>query len=145
MSDEAGHTGKWDLQVAGQNLKGSNTVEYEYQYQGKTIKSKKLVTILKSTRPQRYCLGVARMKKNDENELKMLMNKFAPDTAWSFTKVRLDKAEKPQYIHTACRIAIDLRASNTTALLQSSRFPKTPTPITTIADILTLKNNNASM
>ena len=48
VSDEAGHTGKWDLQVAGQNLKGSNIVEYEYQYQGiprKTIKSKKLVTI----------------------------------------------------------------------------------------------------
>ena len=63
VSDDAGHTGKWDLQVAGQNLKGSNIVEYEYQYQGKTIKSKKLVTILKSTRPQQYCLGVARMKK----------------------------------------------------------------------------------
>ena len=40
VSDETGQTGKWDLQVAGQNLKGSNIVEYEYQYQGKTTKSK---------------------------------------------------------------------------------------------------------
>ena len=94
---------------------------------------------MKSTRPQQYCLGVARMKNKDENELKRLRDKFAPDTAWSFTQVRLDKLEKPQYIHTACRIAIDLRASTTTALLQSTRFPKTPTPVTTIADILTLK------
>ena len=139
VSDETGQTGKWDLQVAGENLQGSKIVEYSYQYQGKTIFSKKLVVILKSTRPQQYCLGVARIKKKDENELKMLRNKFAPDTAWSFTKVCLEKSEKPQYIHTACRIAIDLRASTTTLLLQSSRFPKTPTPVTTIADILTLK------
>ena len=83
VSDEAGDTGKWDLQVVGQNLKGSYIVEYEYQYGGQTITSKKLVTILKSSRPQQYCLGVARMKKKDEKELKMLMNKFAPDTAWS--------------------------------------------------------------
>ena len=79
------------------------------------------------------------MKNKDEKELKDLRKKFAPDTEWSFTKVRLDKAEKPQYIHTSCRIAIDFRASTTTALLQSSCFPKTPTPVTTIADILTLK------
>ena len=35
VSDEAGHTGKWDLQVAEQNLQGSYIVEYEYQYNGK--------------------------------------------------------------------------------------------------------------
>ena len=66
VSDEAGQAGKWDLQVAGQNLQGSNIVEYSYQWQGKTIHSKKLVTILKSTRPQQYCLGVARMQKKNE-------------------------------------------------------------------------------
>ena len=71
VSDETGQTGKWDLQVAGQNLQGSNIVEYSYQWQGSTIYSKKLVIILKSSRPQQYCLGVARMKKKDEKELKM--------------------------------------------------------------------------
>ena len=35
VSDEVGYTGKWDLQVAGENLKGCCIVEYEYQYQGK--------------------------------------------------------------------------------------------------------------
>ena len=68
-----------------------------------------------------------------------MKGKFLVDTAWRFTKVRLVTSEKPQYINTSCRIAIDLRASKATALLQSTRFPKTPTPITTIADILTLK------
>ena len=43
VSDETGQTGKWDLQVAGQNLQGSNIVEYSYQYQWKTICSNKLV------------------------------------------------------------------------------------------------------
>ena len=75
VSDEAGFTGKWDLQVAGENLKGCEILEYEYTYNGKTIKSKKLVCVLKSTRPDQYCLGVARMKKKDESELKMLMKK----------------------------------------------------------------------
>ena len=137
VSDEAGQTGRWDLQVARKDLQGSNIVEYSYQWHGKTVHSKKLVTILMSTRPQQYCLGVARMQKKNEDELKKLMSKFAPDTAWRFTKVRLLTTEKPQYIHTSCRIAIDLRASTTTALLRYTRFPKTPTPITTIADILT--------
>ena len=41
VSDEAGHTGKWDLQVAGQNLKGSYIVEYEYQSNGKNDKVEK--------------------------------------------------------------------------------------------------------
>ena len=40
VSDETGQTGKWDLQVAGQNLQGSNTVEYSYQWQGKLVQSK---------------------------------------------------------------------------------------------------------
>ena len=35
VSDEAGHTGTWDFQVAGQNLRGSYIVEYEDQYDGK--------------------------------------------------------------------------------------------------------------
>ena len=89
--------------------------------------------------PTSAVLPRRRAHEEDEKELKMLRDKFAPDTARRFTKIRLDKSEKPQYIHTACRIAIDLRASTTTALLQSTRFPKTPTPVTTIADILTLK------
>ena len=63
VSDETGFAGKWDLQVAGENLKGCEILEYEYTHNGKTIKSKKLVCILKSTRPDQYCLGVARMKK----------------------------------------------------------------------------------
>ena len=43
VSDETGQTGKWDLQVAGQNLQGSNIVEYSYQWQGKRYSRKDLL------------------------------------------------------------------------------------------------------
>jgi len=46
--------------------------------------------------------------------------------------------DKPAYIHTSCRIAIDLRKSQAQALLQSTSFPQAPLPTVTIADVLQL-------
>ena len=46
--------------------------------------------------------------------------------------------EKPAFIHTSCRIAIDLRKSQAQALLQSTSFPQAPLPTVTIADVLQL-------
>ena len=48
--------------------------------------------------------------------------------------------EKAQYLHTACRIAINLRSSRAARMLQSTRFPTAPEPATTIAAILQLKD-----
>ena len=50
-------------------------------------------------------------------------------------------SEKAQYLHTACRIAINLRSSRAARLLQSMRFPTAPEPATTIAAILQLKDH----
>ena len=47
--------------------------------------------------------------------------------------------EKPQYLHTACRIAINLRSSRAAPLLQSMRFPAAPEPAATTAAISQLK------
>ena len=47
--------------------------------------------------------------------------------------------EEPSFVHTACRITVDLRQSKTSAMLQSTSFPETPEPPCTIADILQLK------
>ena len=58
-------------------------------------------------------------------------------TTWRFTAITLLN-EKPGYIHTSCRIAIDLRRSKAEKLLQSPSFPKRPVPIVTIADVLQL-------
>ena len=49
-------------------------------------------------------------------------------------------SERAQYLHTACRIAINLRSSRAARMLQSIRFPTAPEPATTIAAILQLKD-----
>ena len=48
-------------------------------------------------------------------------------------------SEKSQYIHTACRIAIDIRNTKITPLLQSTSLPTMPAPATTIASVLELR------
>ena len=58
-------------------------------------------------------------------------------STWRFNAITLLN-DKPAYIHTSCRIAIDLRKSQAQALLQSTSFPQTPVPTVTIADVLQL-------
>ena len=67
-----------------------------------------------------------------------MLKRFAVDTTWKFTAVKL-LDDKSAFIHTTCRIIIDLRKTTATAMLQSASFPRTPCPTTTIADILKLK------
>ena len=54
-------------------------------------------------------------------------------------EVQSHQSEKPAFLHTSCRIAIDLRKSQAEAVLQSTDFPPAPVPTVTIADILQLK------
>ena len=82
---------------------------------------------------------MARTQNNDFKELDQQLKKYAPDTMWKFSKVRLQKQEKAAYINTSVRVAIDLRATQVTMLLQSTSFPCAPDPATTIADILQLR------
>ena len=59
-------------------------------------------------------------------------------TCWKSTHVKLLN-EKSMYIHTSCCIVINLRNATVTALLHNTMCPKTPVSLTTIADILQLK------
>ena len=85
-------------------------------------------------------MGVARQRQNNVEDLNNLLRRFASGTTWRFSKARLATSEKPQCIITACRIDIELRASPATALRQSTLFPVAPSPATTIAAVLQLKN-----
>ena len=76
--------------------------------------------------------------KKDKKELHQMLKRFAVDTTWKFTAVKLVD-DTSAFIHTTCRIIIDLRKTTATAMLQSVSFPRTPCPTTTIADILKLK------
>ena len=117
----------------------SEMVEYSYQWGGKTIQNKKVVCLLQSTRADQYCLGVAKLIKKDEPELNKLQRKFATGTTWKFKTVKL-LDDKQAWIHTSCRITIDIRKSRVVSVLQSPHFPLAPEPTCNIADVLQLKH-----
>ena len=100
--------------------------------------AQKLQIILQSKIAEQYCLGVAKLQKKDKNELKALATRWQTGTTWRFTTLTLLN-DKPAFIHTPCRITIDLRKAKATALLQSTSFPQAPVPTATIADILELQ------
>ena len=133
LNQECGQTGAYDLKVVRVEI-----VDYTYPWQGKQIATQKVQALLQSHKPDEYCLGVAKLQKKDKEELKQVLKRFATNTTWKFTKVKL-LDDKSAYIHTTCRITIDLRKTTATAMLQSVSFPPTPCPTTTIADILKLK------
>ena len=112
--------------------------DYEYTWGGKEVSAQKLQVELLSRAPDQYCLGVAKLRQGDKKELQILLQRFAKGTVWKFGKVKLID-DKTCFVNTPCRVVIDLRRSQTTALLQSTGFPKAPSPQTTIADILQLK------
>ena len=82
-------------------------------------------------------LGGCQTPEKDETELKKVRDRWQIGTTWKFKAIVLLN-EKPAYIHTSCRIAIDLRKSQAQALLQSTSFPQTPVPTVTIADVMQL-------
>ena len=100
--------------------------------------TQKLQIILQSKIPEQYCLGVAKLQRKDKTELKKMAERWQTGTTWRFKAITLVN-DKPAYIHTPCRIAIDLRKAQAQALLQSTSFPQTPVPTVTIADVLQLK------
>ena len=122
LSDQTGAEGSWDLTAWYSDIK-----DYNYTWKGKEQAGRKLVVILLSLDADQYCLGLARAAKSGES-LESLQARFATGTAWRFSNVTLFTSEKAQYLHTACRIAIDLRSSRTIAMLQSMRSRQRPSP-----------------
>ena len=113
-------------------------LDYTYNWQGRQVPTQKLQVLLQSKLPDQYCLGVAKVVKGDKSELMRFADRWQCGTTWRFKGITLYN-EKPAYIHTTCRIAIDLRKSKAQALLQSTSFPQAPVPNVTIADVLQLK------
>lgn len=132
VTQEAGLSYEIELMVVRNDL-----VHYEYKYKGNDVSSQKVQIVLQSKQAEQYCLGVAKLQKKDEAELKKIHNHWQTGTTWRFKSITLLN-DKPAYIHTSCRIAIDLRRSKAQALLQSRSFPQTPVPTVTIADVLQL-------
>ena len=85
-------------------------------------------------------MGVAKLQKKDHAELRQMAQRWQTGSTWRFKGIPLRGDEKPAYIHTSCRVVIDLRKAQATALLQSPSFPQTPVPTVTIADVLQLRS-----
>ena len=116
----------------------SQIIDYQYSYNGSQVQTQKLQVMLQSKIPTQYCLGVARLQKKDKGELKKMQERWQTGTTWKFKSINLLN-DKPAFIHTSCRITVDLRKSQAQAMLQSTHFPETPVPTVTIADVLELK------
>ena len=105
LNQEAGLSSGIELKVIRNEI-----IDYTYPYNGNQLSAQKVQVILQSKIPDQYCLGVARLQKKDKNELKKIADRWQTGTTWKFEAVKLLN-DKPAYIHTPCRIAIDLRNS----------------------------------
>ena len=132
VTQEAGLASEIELKVIRNDL-----VHYSYTIKGTQVATQKVQIVLQSKQAEQYCLGVARLQKKDETEFKKVRDRWQIGTTWRFKAITLLN-DKPAYIHTSCRIAIDLRKSQAQALLQSTSFPQTPVPTVTIADVMQL-------
>jgi hypothetical protein len=126
VNQDAGLSCEIDLKVIRNEI-----MEYTYPWNGTPVASQKLQIILQSKIPEQYCLGVAHLAKKDKNELKKMADRWQTGTTWRFKTITLLN-DKAAYIHTPCRITIDLRKSQALALLQSTSFPQAPMPTVTI-------------
>ena len=133
VNQEAGSATEIELKVVRNAL-----VDYTYKERnGNQAPTQKVQIVLQSKVADQYCLGVAKLQRKDKTELKQLQDRWKIGTTWRFKALTLLN-EKPAFIHTSCRIAIDLRKSQAQALLQSTSFPQAPLPTVTIADVLQL-------
>jgi hypothetical protein len=133
MSPQAGLTSDIELKVIRNEI-----INYSYKSEGVEVSTQKLQVLLQSKIADQYCLGVAKLQRKDKAELKKIQDRFQTGTTWKFKTIK-HLSEKPAFIHTTCRITVDLRKSQAQAVLQSTSFPEAPVPTCTIADILQLK------
>ena len=114
VNQEAGLATEIELKVIRNDL-----VDYTYPFNGKQVPTQKIQIVLQSKVAEQYCLGVAKLQRKDKTELKKVHELWKTGTTWRFKAVTLLN-DKAAFIHTSCRITIDLRKSQPLALLQST-------------------------
>ena len=125
----------WNLRVVQPRV-----VEYTYLWQGQERKGKKLECILLSENSDSYCMGlVRRTGSNDAGERKFqtMVEKYNENTIWSMSRITLAQ-EKAQFIGSPVKYVIDMEKTKVTPVLQSTTFPRTPTPPDSLATIVEL-------
>ena len=127
--------GTWLLRVIR-----SIVVEYTYTWQGKERNGKKFECILLSEDSSSYCMGVIKRTGNGsaaEQIFKSSVMKFQENSIWNMSRVTL-AADKPQFISSPIKHVIDLAKTKVSPVLQSTSFPKVPTPPENLATVVRL-------
>ena len=84
VNPEAGSSIEIELKVIRNDL-----LDYTYTFNAKEVVTQKLQLVLQSKIPEQYCLGVAKLKKNDKAELKKLAERWQTGSTWSFKDITL--------------------------------------------------------
>ena len=119
---------------------GSEILTYPYEVKaGKKEEGRKLYLLLITKDASQYCIGVARMQRGKHQEITDLRKKFCINTVWRLDGLVLDKQERTAYIHSEPKIAINMRSTKHTALLQSTAFPPAPEPSVSLSEVISIK------
>ena len=71
VTQEAGLSTEIELKVIRNDI-----VQYKYTYNQKEVSTQKVQIVLQSKQAEQYCLGVAKLQKKDETELKKVRDRL---------------------------------------------------------------------
>ena len=121
LNSKSAGIGSWILKVHA-----IRHIEYEYVWQGQPRKGEKLECHLVDANGV-YCQGVVKSVYRNVSrgggvdpavELRAMHDKFKDGSVWTMTKVSLSN-EKSEYIGSPIKLAIDLRKTKCTPVLQN--------------------------
>ena len=107
---------------------------------GPNTPREKLECILLSEDSNSYCMGLVKRHGSTaaaEQNFNNFVTKFREDTVWSMSRITLAK-ENTQFISSPVKHVVDLTKTKVSAVLQSTSFPKIPTPPENLATVLRL-------
>ena len=125
--------GAWILRVVHPRV-----IDYLYQYQNQERKGRKMECILASKDSDCYCMGLIKHAGSGDTAdktFKAAAAKFKDNTIWRLTRITL-AIDKPQYVSSPIKHVIDLSKTKVSPVLESSTFPKAPTPPDALATTL---------
>ena len=82
VTQEAGLSTEIELKVFRNDL-----VHYTYTYKENQVSTQKLQIVLQSKQADQYCLGIAKLQKKDETELKKFRDRWQVGTTWKFKAI----------------------------------------------------------
>ena len=84
VTQEASMSTEIELKVIRNDL-----VHYTYPFKGNQVSTQKVQIVLQSKQAEQYCLGVAKLQKKDETELKKVRDRWQIGTTWKFKAITL--------------------------------------------------------